>query len=142
MFRRGAQVAAMAALLAIGIPSPSANAMGIPSLQSNDATVLVREDERWRGERRFRGGRRGDDDGWRFRGGDGWRFRGDDGWRFRGHNGWRGFREDDSDWRKFRRHRRLDDLAPLFGFGQRYFSGPRYHYFDDGYGRRRKAPWW
>jgi hypothetical protein len=102
----------------------------MPSLQSDDAIVLVRERERWRGHWGSRG--------WRD---EGWRFRGDDGWRFRDDYGWRGFRGD-GPWRSYRRHPGLDDVGPLFGLGQRYFFGPRYPYFDGGYGRRRKAPWW
>jgi hypothetical protein len=120
MFRRVAHVALMAGLLAAGLPGYSAAAAGKPSLQSDDAILLVRHGERWRGDWGYRGWRRGD---------DGWRFR-DDGWRGR-------------DWRAFRHHRYLDDFGPLFGFGQRHFFGPRYSYFDDGYGhRRRRAPWW
>jgi hypothetical protein len=119
MVRRIAQVAPVAALMAIGIPAPSADALGTPSLKTADAAVLVRDRDGWRGDW-GRGWRRGDD-GWRFRGDHGWRFRGDDGWRFRGDNGWRfrgddgwrgfrddgwrGFRHDDGDWRRFRRHR-------------------------------------
>jgi hypothetical protein len=120
--------------MAIGIPPASADAAGIPSLQPDDAVVLVRE--RWRGDWGFRGWRHDD---------DGWRFRGDDGWRFRDH-GWRAFRDDGRDWRAFRRYRYLDDYGP-FGFGHRYFFGPRYRYFDDDYVPRRRrgpwaAPWW
>jgi hypothetical protein len=119
MFRRLAQVAPMAALMAIGIPPYSADAVEAPSLQSDDNIVVVRDGERWRG-----GWRHGGDDRWRFRGDDGWRgfredgrdwrfrrddgwraFRGDDGWRFRGDDGWRAFREYGRDWRRFRRHR-------------------------------------
>ena len=114
--------------MAIGIPPSSADAVGMPSLQSYDAIVLVRERERC---------------DWGFRG---WRH-GDDGWRFRGHDGWRAFRDNGRDWCAFRRYRYPDDVGPLFGFGHRYFFGPRYCYFDDGYGlwRRRgpwTAPWW
>jgi hypothetical protein len=137
MVRKIAQLAPIAALMAIGIPAPSADALGTVSLKAGDAAVLVRDRDRWRGD--WRRGRRGDD-GWRFRGDDGWRFRGDDGWRYRGHDGWRGFRDDGwhgfrdegRDWRKFRRHRDLEDIGPLFGLGHRYFFGPRHPYFDDG----------
>ena len=144
-----AQAASLAALMAIGVPPHSADAFGTPSLKSGDAAVLVRDRDRWRGDW-GRGGRRGDD-GWRFRGDDHrWRFRGDDGWRFRGHDGWRGFRDDgwrgfrhdDGDWRRFRRHRDLDDVGPLFGLSHRYYFGPRHPYFDDGYRRRGRGPWW
>jgi hypothetical protein len=132
MVRRIAQVAPLAALMAIGIPAPSADALGTLSLQADDAAALVRDRDRWRGDWGYRGGRRGD---------DGWRFRGDDDWRYRRHHGWRGFRDDGGDWRGFRRHRGFDEIGPLFGLGHRYFFGPRYHYFEDGYRGGRRGRW-
>jgi hypothetical protein len=142
MYRRVAQVAPVAVLMAIGTPPYSADAAGVPSPRADGATVLIRERDRWRGDWGSRGWRFRDDDGWRFRRDDGWRYRDDDRWRFRGDHGWRGFRHDDGDWRRFRRHPGLDHFGPFFGIGRHYFFGPRHFDFDDGYGRRRKAPWW
>jgi hypothetical protein len=120
MFRRVVEVAPIAALLAIGVPQPSADAMSVPSLKSEEATVLV-------GERERRGGDRGE----RRRGGD------DDGRR-------RVFRHDDGDRREFRRHHRRDDRDRWFGFGRPYYYGD---YGDCGWLRRRaietgSSYWW
>ena len=43
MFRKVVEVAPIAALLAIGVPQPSTEAMAVPSQRSDDATVLVAE---------------------------------------------------------------------------------------------------
>jgi uncharacterized membrane protein YgcG len=92
MFPSIAKVASVAALMAIAIPPYSAGAVWTPSLQSDDAVVLVGERERWRGGWGSRGWRGGGDHGWRFRGHDGWRFRGDDGWRASRGGPWHDFR--------------------------------------------------
>ena len=123
MLRRLAEVAPVAALLAIGTPQPSAEAMGVPLLQSDAALVLVGggEDRRSRSERGDReGGRRfhrGDDDGRRFR------------------------RDDDRQAREFRRHRRRDNRDYWFGFG------PSFRYDDCEWLRHRaretgSSYWW
>jgi hypothetical protein len=106
MFRSIAQVASVAALMAIGIPPYSAGAVvGTPSLQSDDAIVLVRE--RWRGDWGSRGWRGGHDGKWGFRCHDkwwGWRGGHDGKWGFRGHDKWWGSRVD-GPWHGFRRRR-------------------------------------
>ncbi len=128
MLRRLPVVAPVAALLAIGTPQPSAEAMGVPLLQSDAALVLVGGRGGERGDRddgrRFR---RGDDDGRRFRRGD------DDGRRFR--------RDDDREAREFRRHRRRDNRDYWFGFG------PSFRYDDCEWLRHRardtgSSYWW
>jgi len=137
MLRRVVQVTPIAALLAIGIPQPSAEAMGVPSVASGRAAVLVGEGERRRGEGGSRGERRSRDDG----GSRAERRGRDDGRDFRGDDGRRAFREDE---REFRRHRRGDDRDRWFGFGRRdYFDD----YGDCGWLRRRAIEtgsdyWW
>jgi hypothetical protein len=96
MLRRMLQVAPVAALLVIGTPQTTAEAMDLPSLQSDDAIVLVGEDRRRGGEGRSFRSERGDR-------GDGPRIRRDDG------------RD-----REFRRHRRLDDRDRWRFFGRPY----------------------
>jgi hypothetical protein len=116
MLRGVLHVAPVAALLAIGVPAPSAKAAGAPVLQPDQGVVLVGEERRGRGresgdrsERRSRGD--GDRDrGARFdRDGDRDRDR-----RLRrnrdGRDIWYGFRPsyDDCDWLR-RRARATDD---------------------------------
>jgi hypothetical protein len=103
MLRRLMEVAPIAALLAIGVPQPSAQAMSAPTMQSDEAIVLVGEDRR-RGEGRSSRSERGGRDRDRSARGDR-----DDGPRFR--------RDDDRD---VRRHRRRDGRDGFFGFGPRY----------------------
>jgi hypothetical protein len=129
MLRRVVEAAPIAVLLAIGIPQPRADAMGVPYLKPDDGTVLVRENERRRSEGSSRGEHRSRDDGRHFRSDD----------------GRRAFREDGRDRREFFRHHRRDDRDRWFGFGRPYL-------FDDDYGdcgwlRRRaietgSSYWW
>ena len=93
MFRRVVGVAPIAALLAIGVPQPSADAMGVPSQRSDDATLLVAE--RGGESRGHHSERRGGDDGRR------------------------AFRDNG---REFRRHHRGDDRDREFGFGRPYYD--------------------
>jgi hypothetical protein len=102
MFSRVMQIAPVAALLAIGLPQPNAKAMDVPSLQSDEAIVLVREDRhKGRGESRgHRSERRGDGD------------------RDRGPRIHRESRDDGRDDRRFRRNRDGRDI--WYGFGPTY----------------------
>jgi hypothetical protein len=111
MLRRIVEVAPVAALLAIATPQPSAQAMGVPTLQSDEAIVLVGEDLRRGKGKGSRSERSGRDDGPRIHRGD------DDRRRFR--------REDGREAGEFRRHRRRDNRDRWFSFG----FGPRY--YDD-----------
>jgi hypothetical protein len=129
MLRRLVEAAPIAALLAIGIPQPGADAMSVPSLKPADGTVLVRESERRhvdRGDHRG-GGDRGDRGHFRSD-------RGDDGRRF--------FREDRREF--FRRHHRGNDRDFFFGFGRPYYDED---YGDCAWLRRRaietgSSYWW
>jgi hypothetical protein len=107
MFPSVLQVASVATVLALGMPEPSAAATGVPSLQPDEAVVLVREEGRRGGDRGFGGDR-----------GERWRFRGDDG------RGFRHFRYGDRDRSRF-----------WFGFGAPYYYG--YDYGDCESLRRR-----
>jgi hypothetical protein len=63
MIRQVVQIAPVAALLAIGMPPPSATAAGaVPALQSDEAITLVEERGRGGGERGHRSERRGGGD--------------------------------------------------------------------------------
>jgi hypothetical protein len=121
MIRQVVQIAPVAALLAIGMPGPSAKAAGVvPALQSDQAITLVGEERRRGGERGHRSERRGD--------------RSDRGDRDRGA---RTFHRDDDRDRRFRRNR--DGRDVWYGFGPTY---------DDCDGLRRRARatqsdyWW
>ena len=136
MFRRVVGVAPIAALLAIGVPQPSADAMmGVPTQQSDDATVLVRERHRGGGgggHHRGGGGHRSEHRGGESRGHHSERRGGDDGRRAFRDNG-----------REFRRHHRGDDRDREFGFGRPYYDD----YGDCGWLRRRaietgSSYWW
>ena len=126
MLRRVVEAAPIAALLALAMPQPSADAMGVPYLKRDEATVLIGERERRHGDR---GERRGGGDR-----GDRGHFRSD-----RGDDGRRAFREDR---REFRRHHRRDDRDRWFGFGRPYDD-----FGDCGWLRRRaietgSSYWW
>jgi hypothetical protein len=76
MFRRVVKVAQIAAFLAIGVPQPSAEAFGVPTPPSDDATLLVAERHRGGGGGGGRSERRGSEskgDHSERRGGDEWR---------------------------------------------------------------------
>ena len=120
MIRQVVQIAPVAALLAIGMPAPSAMAAGaVPALQSDEAITLV-DDRRRGGERGHRSERRGDRD------------RSERGDRDRSA---RFHRDDDRD----RRLRRNRDNRDYYGF--------RPHYEDCDWMRRRARVtqsdyWW